>query len=787
MRFHQLKTKLSVLYGALFGLMLTLLAAASYVAITGNVREQARGELQADGAVFDRLWQLKSQQLQNNADLLSRDFGFRAAVATHDAATTQSALDNLRLRLGLDKAFIVGLDGSVQGLDGALLDDGPVQLWQALSDSDNASGALMIGGKPYQAISAPILAPAPVGWVVFAAKLDRAELSSLERLSAAPLNASLLTRKGAAAWRVSGVSTSPKDVALINRFAPRALSAQGRALPLALSGGPALALVKPLKTLGSDEQAGLLLSYPLAKALAPFQPMLWAVALLGGLSLVALLAGSGLLAASVTRPLAALDEAAHRLARGEDARVEVTSTDEVGRLAASFNTMAAEIGERERRITHLALHDSETGLPNRHALIQRLEALTAQADGGVLVCAALGVERFALVRSAIGYGLVSALLKELGGRIVEHRADLTPARMATSILGLAFRAPNAEAARRALADLIQALERPINLGATAVDVGLSCGFAVMGVHAQSPLALLERSNIALDQARAQRRRLTAFDETAYGDPASNLTLMSEMLQAAAAGDLALHYQPKFDLRSGQPCGAEALARWRHPVRGMLSPDLFVGMAEETGHIRALTDWVIDRAIADQANLRQAGHALELSVNISGRLVGDRDFAEHAMDRIVQTGAKLCFEITETAVIDNPKLALELIEGYAQAGIPISIDDYGSGLSSLAYLKEIAAQELKIDKAFVLGLAAGQRDALLIKSTVDLAHALGLKVVAEGVETAEAAAILQTMGCDTAQGYYFARPMARDVLIESLSRPGKQIAPEARRAKRRNQA
>jgi EAL domain-containing protein (putative c-di-GMP-specific phosphodiesterase class I) len=175
------------------------------------------------------------------------------------------------------------------------------------------------------------------------------------------------------------------------------------------------------------------------------------------------------------------------------------------------------------------------------------------------------------------------------------------------------------------------------------------------------------------------------------------------------------------------------------------------------------------------------------VNISGRLVGDRDFAEHAMNRIAQSGAKLCFEITETAVIDNPKLALELIEGYAQAGIPISIDDYGSGLSSLAYLKEIAAQELKIDKAFVLGLAAGQREALLIKSTIDLAHALGLKVVAEGVETAEAAAILQTMGCDTGQGYYFARPMARDALIEALAQPAKQIAPEASRSERRNRA
>lgn len=773
--FRRLQTKLSVLYGAMFGLMLALLAAASYVAITGNVREAARGELQADGAVFDRLWQLKSEQLQGSADLLARDFGFRAAVATHDAATTQSALDNLRQRLGLDKAFIVGLDGSVQGLDGRLLDEGADQLWQALNDTDHASGALLIGGRPYQAISAPILAPAPVGWVVFAARLDRAEMASLERLSAAPLNAALLIRKGVSAWRVAGAAVGPQDRMLIDHFAGRALAAQGRALPLDLAAGPALALVKPLRTLDANEQAGLLLSYPLAKALAPYQPMLWAVAVLGALSLAGLLTGSGFLAASLTRPLAALDEAAHRLARGEEAHVNIASSDEVGRLAASFNTMAAEILERERRITQLALHDSETGLPNRRAMIQNLEALAAQTGPGVLVCAALGVDRFSLVRSAIGYGLISALLKELGARIDAHSADLHPARIATSILGVSFWASDAGEAHRILERLVQALERPIDLGATAVDVGLSGGFAVMGAHAHSGPALLERANIALDQARDARRRLMAFDQDAYGDPASNLSLMSEMLRAADAGQLALHYQPKFDLRTGAVCGAEALARWRHPSRGMLPPDLFVGMAEETGHIRELTDWVLDRAITDQGALRAAGHEIQISVNVSGRLVGDRDFAEQAMAKIAQAEARLCFEITETAVIDNPKLALELIEGYAQAGIPISIDDYGSGLSSLAYLKEIAAQELKIDKAFVLGLSPGQRDALLIKSTVDLAHALGLKVVAEGVETAEAAALLQAMGCDAGQGYYFAKPMPLADFSAFLAR---QLGPTA---------
>jgi EAL domain-containing protein (putative c-di-GMP-specific phosphodiesterase class I)/GGDEF domain-containing protein len=766
--FRRLQTKLSVLYGALFGILLAALGAATYGAINANVQRAIRGELVASGTVFDRLWALKSEQLHDSADLLARDFGFRAAVATHDAATTQSALDNLRRRLGLDKAFIVGLDASVTGLDASELDDGADKLWTALDQADGASGVLMIHGQPYQAISAPVLAPTPAGWVVFAVKLDRNELSSLERLSAAPLKASLLTQRGHGPWQVAGVKIPAIDAQSIDRFASPGQTVQGQARRLNLVKGDALALIKPLKTLGSDRQAALLIRYPLATALAPYKPMLATVAMLGVVSMAVLLAGSGLLARGLSRPLMALDEAAHRLARGEDAYVEVLSSDEVGRLAASFNSMAAEIGERERRIFHLALHDAETDLPNRRALIQRLEALAAEGDEGVVVSAALGVERFALVRSAIGYGLVGALLKELAARLTEQRPDLKPARIATGILGVAFRARDMDDAAAIVAGLIHDLEHPVRLGATAVDVGVAAGLAALGAHADNCVALVERANIALDQSRERRRKVVVFDQAAYGDPVSNLTLMSEMLRAAASGDMVLHYQPKLDLRTGAIRGAEALCRWRHPVRGMLSPDLFVGMAEETGHIRALTDWVLGRAIADSGHLRRAGLDMMLSVNISGRLMGDVDFANQAIARIVQSGAKMCFEITETAVIDNPGAALGVIEAYAAAGIPISIDDYGSGLSSLAYLKQIAAQELKIDKAFVVNLAAGQREALLVKSTVDLAHALGLKVVAEGVETAEGLALLQSMGCDMAQGYHIAKPMTLAALLDFLA-------------------
>ena len=215
-------------------------------------------------------------------------------------------------------------------------------------------------------------------------------------------------------------------------------------------------------------------------------------------------------------------------------------------------------------------------------------------------------------------------------------------------------------------------------------------------------------------------------------------------------------------------GVEGLVRWRHPTRGLLRPDLFIPMAEETGHIRTLTDWVLKQAIADQIKMSRAGHEMEMSVNISGRLLGDRDFADFVDRTVGGARGKLCFEITETAVIENPDMALEILDRFRAAGISISIDDFGSGLSSLAYLKQIKGHELKIDKSLITDLTESQRDALIVRSTIDLAHSLGLKVTAEGVETANAFQLLAAMGCDSIQGYLIAKPMPFNELLGFLN-------------------
>ena len=425
--------------------------------------------------------------------------------------------------------------------------------------------------------------------------------------------------------------------------------------------------------------------------------------------------------------------------------------------------------DHDARLAHMALRDQETGLGNRLSL-ERLAAA-----GPPVYVVLFGVDRFEVLRNAIGYDSMARLLTTLGERLSGLTARAAVARVGAGVLGLVFHAADDDEAVQMAARICEAAQAPVNLNGAPVDIALTAGVARSRETSRSVGSSVDRAAIAIDQARAVHRRAALFDSIRYGDPAGNLSLISELMAALDNGEFSLNYQPKYDFRAEGVTAVEALARWTHPRRGCVSPELFVTMVEETGHIRPLTEWVIHQAIRDQAELRRAGHDLMMSVNVSGRLLSDESFADFALAAVKASAARLCFEITETAVVGNPEMALHILDRFADAGISVSLDDYGSGLSSLTYLKQIRADELKIDKSFILGLDDSARDALLVKSTIDLAHGLGMKVTAEGVETPTALALLRGMGCDMAQGYLIGRPVSFPVLLERLNGPARKAA------------
>lgn len=760
--FRRLRFKLTILYAGLFCLALAFISVTAYAVVRENAQVMVRDELEATGTVFDRVWQLRFQRLEDGASLAAHDATFAQAVATGDSATIGAALGDLRQRVEANVVFIVTPQGTIvteRGVSTAA----PPRLHAALEHEGTPTGVLMAGGMPHQAVSAPIHAPDLLGWVIVAERLDAAEMQALEQLSSIPLDASALVRANTGQW-VSGETGAVNDRELIN-FVGRALEVE-HSEPGTIydHDGAALVLVRPFKSLDGTASA-LLLRYPMSSALAPYKTLFGSLLAICAVSLCLVLIGGWVLARGITQPISDLETAARRLQEGEHVPVEVRTRDEISRLAESFNAMAATIQARERRITHLALHDSETRLPNRRALERKLAAL--QRKRAVAV-AAIGIDRFAHMRGAIGYAHANALLSQLGERLSRLAPHAPMALLSNDVLGLVLQAKDEADARARVQFLLENLEHPVTIDEQDVDVSITVGVAIPQHGEQEARELVERANIALDQAREAHAKFAFFDEAAYGDPTRNLSLMGDMRRALLNGEMCLFYQPKLNMRTNRIDSAEALVRWIHPRRGMISPDLFVPMAEETGHVRALTDWVLARALEDQAALLRAGFPMAVSVNISGRLLGERDFAQAAVAAVANARHDFCFEITETAVIDNPELALENVDLFVQKGVKIAIDDYGSGLSSLAYLKQLRAHELKIDKMFIQGLTSTQREALLVRSTIELAHSLGMRVTAEGVENPTAFSLLATMGCDMAQGFFVGRPMPLGDLMTMLA-------------------
>lgn len=424
-------------------------------------------------------------------------------------------------------------------------------------------------------------------------------------------------------------------------------------------------------------------------------------------------------------------------------------------------TEASEARESNR----LALIDTETGLPSRTALLRRVEELKNSNTTGLVVMAAISINRFEHLRGAIGHVLTLDLIRRLAVRLQRAYSDAPIARLSSADIGITYIAADMEEALRIATRLQSVVAEPMLLRDNRVDVGVTIGLCTPNATASATnLSIIDRALIAVDQARAARKHVARFNPQIYGDPGSTLSLMSDMLRALENGQMSLVYQPKLDLCNRSIRHVEALVRWHHPARGDQRPDVFVQMAEQTGHIAALTEWVLRHAVEDQSRLYAVGHEVCVSVNWSGLLIDDSGFTDTALAITSHAAGPICLEVTETAIIGNASLARQTLERFRAAGLTISIDDYGSGLSSLAYLKNIPADELKIDQAFVLNMASDAVDSVLVQSVVSLAHSLGLAVVAEGVEDAAALDLLTAMGCDFAQGYLIARPMPLSELM-----------------------
>ncbi|WP_183164596.1 bifunctional diguanylate cyclase/phosphodiesterase [Arthrobacter oryzae] len=419
-----------------------------------------------------------------------------------------------------------------------------------------------------------------------------------------------------------------------------------------------------------------------------------------------------------------------------------------------------------RQALHDSLHDSLTGLPNRTLLFERCRrALSAAERSGTTAALLLiDLDRFKEINDTFGHHYGDELLKLVGDRMCSVLGEgQTMARLGGDEFAILLpEIADSGAAVEIGCRLRAVLEEPFTVEGVDLDVEASVGGVLSGEHGNEPTVLLQRADVAMYIAKTQNLGVFAYDPSVDAHSPAKLALLGDLRRALSSGQLVLHYQPKVNLTSGEIVGAEALIRWEHPVKGLISPDAFIPLAEHTGLIGPLTSHVLDSALAQARIWIDAGAPLTVSVNLSARSLLDDGLPQQVAESLAKhrvPAELLELEITESALMAEPVQAQRLLAMLALMGIRLSIDDFGAGYTSLGQLKNLPITEIKIDKSFILNMGLEPSDALIAHSIIDLGHNLGMTVLAEGVETAEALNHLTTFDCDSAQGFYLCRPVS----------------------------
>jgi diguanylate cyclase (GGDEF)-like protein len=447
-------------------------------------------------------------------------------------------------------------------------------------------------------------------------------------------------------------------------------------------------------------------------------------------------------------------------------------------LWAILFRIVASASRRLRRQAHendrLARYDQLTGLPNRTLFRERVAQALGEGRPAARAIAVLllDIDAFKQINDTLGHRTGDEVLREVARRLQTRLGpEAVLARLGND--EYAILQPLASGAADALAVAVATqieMETPIALDGVALNVELSIGIAFVPDHADDADTLLQRADMALDRARARRGRVEVYSPEHHQSGAARLALLGEVRPALERGEFVLFYQPQLDLASGRVNGVEALLRWQHPERGMIAPLEFISLIEQTALVGPVTLHVIDLALRQLATWRALGLELGISVNLSARNLHDPELAQQ-IEALLHTHAvpagALTVEVTESAAMADPDLAVDVLETLRALGVGVSIDDFGSGHASIAYLAQLPASELKIDRSFVSRMCGSPRDEAIVRTTIDLARHLELHVVAEGIETTDVCERLAAMGCDTGQGYLISRPAPAEQLTDWL--------------------
>ena len=777
--FQSLEGRIATLFLVLILVLQVLGLIVIQKGIDSNARASIATELANGEKVFRKLMEQNAQKRRFSAQVLARDTGFVQAVGNDgngDRETIKSALENSARRARADFTMLVDGERKVKvstGIGQAVsLEKMVLGLLDQSEQGDGAGAIALVDNKPFQIVVMPVKAPITIAWVVMGFAIDRELARDMKELSA--LEVAILSRAADGRWTPFESTMAPAVAGTMVAKLQSTRIGPAHTFDIDISGSRYSARMVDIGREG-ERGASVMLARSIDDATAEYARLERRLLLLTIVGIMVAAVASVLTAKRIAQPLRQLAGIARRLERGDyRSQTGFKRDDEIGALAKAFDSMREGIAKREQEIKRLAYWDPLTNLPNRAQFVLLLNESLAEAkrrEQTVFVLM-MDLDRFKHVNDVMGHNFGDALLRQVAGRlqlqIVDAHADAHVARLGGDEFAVLLPGSDIGNAQVIAANILRALEQPLSLDDQTVDIGAGLGIAGYPLHGDDAEALLSMAEVAMYNAKQRNDGAVVYDSLIDKASETSLSLLTELRNAIERDEFRLHVQPKMKLDTGEVVGIESLVRWAHPVRGNVFPDEFIPFAEQTGFIRVLTRWVLEQSAALCHELASKGIHLKVSVNLSTRDLLDQDLPNKFRDILQRhqvAPESFCLEITESAIMDDPVRAQQTLERLHAMGVDLSIDDFGTGYSSLAYLKRLPVDELKIDKSFVLNMENDIGDTKIVRSTIDLGHNMGLRVVAEGIESEAVWRLLAALGCDQGQGYFMSRPIPGDKLVD----------------------
>lgn len=769
-----LRSQILAFTSALVILSISAVLLVVLVSSSAAIRLSVNADMSEAVRTFTNAMQSSQEQLTNTAKVLVADFGFKQAVVTQDSNTVRSMLENHSKRLSSDLIFIMSLDGIVKHASGNQVVPGTrfgySDIVTKVSSGEPYVGFFVLNERMYQMALVPVKTPRISAIAGIATNIDAVKIRSMAPDSQVHITFTngdlgvdddrIIVSTLSSLESIITAIRAPENLESIVRFPfMKAQQYSSREINFFNS---------------ADRSIKVILSDDLSNFHEKYESIRNKIALIVLVILFITIAGSFSISRRLTKPLSILTDKARNIARGrytDMTRVPITSSD-VDSLVTAFERMKRDLIEREDRIRYQATHDTLTNLLNRDAMIEAV--ITEVSSKKRLILMGINLVGFKTINDTLGMEIGDQCLVTVAQRLQKLAYQGISARNSADEFSVLLFIPDEVTAKDEklliCQRLLKDLAAPMQLNGVSLSVEYRAGVIVYPDQASLPKEFLHRGKIALEHAITTSSPLYYYQEGQDKVHLKKIKILQHLKETIQNDDdqLQMYYQPKKNLRTGEVEKAEALIRWFHPEEGFIPPDTFIALAEQTGLIGLVTAWVVSRVLDDQVKMKKLGVHLQLSINLSAqdlssdsiRVLIDQKLTENNL-----SARDICLEVTERDMMTDVDKSLQLLNYYRDQGFQLSIDDYGVGYSALSKLAMMPVHELKIDKCFILNLSHQRDDQIIVRSTINMAHELGLSVIAEGVENNESQTFLSELGCDYIQGYYLAKPMSFDALIQ----------------------